>query len=200
MQLPVHDLLEAAHDEWLAARAALNSRRMEILDETRCRLEAGQDPDRDVLPKLFGDLSAEGIVDAANSFIVGPRNAMILGFVDGFPAAMIRRHLQLEFGEGICGTVARDERPIHLTDIQNSADPFADTLRASGIAAFACEPLLVGDRLLGTLGFATRRRRRFDCEDVHLFRSIAGHVALSRERLARAFEDRHEASAGSRAA
>jgi GAF domain-containing protein len=48
--------------------------------------------------------------------------------------------------------------------------------------AYPCEPLLVGDRLLGTLSFASRSRRSFDAEDVLFFRAIAKQVAIARDR------------------
>lgn len=195
-QLAVHELLEAAHGEWLACKAALRGRRTEILDKTRRRLEAGEDPDRDVLPGLFRDLLEEGIVDASLAFVVTrPGEAMMLGFVDGVPADVIRRYLQLDFGEGICGIVAKTRRMLHVTDIQCSREPMADLLRSCGVSAYVCEPLLADERILGTLSFATRARRRFDPEDLHLFRSVAGHVASARDRLARAFELRRSMSA-----
>ena len=61
----------------------------------------------------------------------------------------------------------------------------ADLVRSAGINAYACEPLMVGDRLLGTLSFASRQRRRFDPDDLSFFRAIAKHVALARDRAQR---------------
>ncbi len=62
---------------------------------------------------------------------------------------------------------------MHATDIQKTFDPLADLVRSAGINAYACEPLLVGDRLLGTLSFASRARRSFDPDDLSFFRTIA---------------------------
>ena len=62
----------------------------------------------------------------------------------------------------------------------------ADLVRAAGINAYACEPLIVGDRLLGTLSFASRSRRQFDLDDLSFFRAIAKHVAPARDRARRA--------------
>ena len=61
-------------------------------------------------------------------------------------------------------------------------DFIADLVRSAGINAYACEPLMVGDRLLGTISFASRERKRFEIEDLLFFRSIAKHVALARDR------------------
>ena len=82
---------------------------------------------------------------------------------------------------------------MHVTDIQRSLDPLADLVRSAGINAYACGLLIVGDKLLGTLSFASRSRRSFDSDDIPFFRAIAKQVAIARNRLqARAFRC-HEA-------
>lgn len=190
-QLPIHELHEAAHAEWLATKAALRFRRAEILDQTRNRLESGGDPDRDVLPWLYRELSSERIVDASIAFIVTHfEETMMLGFIQGFPADVIQRCLKLDFGQAICGTVARNRRGMHVTDIQRTFDPIADLVRSAGISAYASEPLLVGSRLFGTLSFATRSRQRFDVEDLEFFRAIAHCVAQAHARRECAFVQR----------
>jgi GAF domain-containing protein len=161
----------------------LGRRRIEILAETAARLLAGEDPDRDVMPALFRALAAEHIVDATLGFIVTDIDeSMKLGFMEGFEPEMIQRCLTLDFGQAICGTVAATGRAMHVTDIQRNLDPLADLVRSAGINAYACEPLIVGDQLLGTLSFASRSRRSFDVDDLLFFRAIAKHVAVARDR------------------
>jgi len=165
------------------AKNYLRQRRKQILARTAERLLAGEDPDRVVMPALFRELAAERIVDATLGFIVTDLGeAMNLGFMEGFDRAMIQRCLTLDFGQAICGTVAATRQPMHITDIQRTLDPLADLVRSAGIDAYACEPLIVGDRLLGTLSFASRSRRSFDAEDLLFFRNVAKHVAIARDR------------------
>ena len=166
-----------------ATNALLRTRRAQILAETATRLLKGDDPDTEVMPILYQALSAERIVDASLGFIVTDMGTpMTLGFIRGFPEAVVERCLTLDFGQAICGTVAATRRAMHVGNIQNTLDPIADLVRSAGINAYACEPLIVGDRLLGTLSFASRERRWFDPEDVLFFKSIAKHVALARDR------------------
>jgi GAF domain-containing protein len=161
----------------------LTRRRQQILAEFSARLLAGEDPDEVVLPALYEALAAERIVDASLGFIVTDlEQGMKLGFIKGFPKKIIQRCLTLDFGQAVCGTVAMTRQPMHVTDIQRTLDPLADLVRSAGITAYACEPLIVGDRLLGTLSFASRTRRRFDSEDILFFRSIARKVAIARDR------------------
>jgi putative methionine-R-sulfoxide reductase with GAF domain len=164
----------------------LQQRRGELLADLAARLLAGQDIDREVMPALFRGLAEERIVDATLGYIVTDMEAgMKLGFMEGFDPAMIQRCLTLDFGQAVCGTVAVTRRAMHVTDIQKTLDPMADLVRSAGINAYACEPLIVGDRLLGTLSFASRARRSFDPEDLSFFRAIAKQVALARDRARR---------------
>lgn len=164
-------------------RERLRERRSEILEDTAARLAAGEDPDKVVMPALFKALAAERIVDATLGYIVTDmEEGMKLGFMEGFDRAMVQRCLTLDFGQAVCGTVAVTRRPMHVTNIQKSLDPLADLVRSVGVTAYACEPLVVGDRLLGTLSFASKTRRSFDAEDLLFFRAIARHVADARDR------------------
>lgn len=166
-----------------ASKARLRRRRGEILAEAAKRLLAGQDPDRDVMPPLFRALAAERIVDATLGYVAGDLEAgMKLGFMEGFDRGMVEPCLTLDFGQAVCGTVAVTRRAMHVTDIQKKLDPMADLVRSAGINAYACEPLVVGGRLLGTLSFASRSRCSFDPEDLLFFRSVAKHVAVARDR------------------
>lgn len=167
----------------LPAKSYLRQRRDQILAKTAARLLKGEDPDKVVMPALFRELAAERIIDATLGFIATDMDeAMRLGFMEGFDREMIQRCLTLDFGQAICGTVAATRQAMHVTDIQRSLDPLADLVRSAGINAYACEPLIVGDRLLGTLSFASRSRRSFDADDLLFFRAIARQVANARDR------------------
>lgn len=168
-------------------REGLRGRRRELLAETAARLLLGQDPDTEVMPALYRAMAEERIVDATLGFIVTDfGETMKLGFMQGFDEDMIQRCLTLDFGQAICGTVAATGQAMHVTDIQHTLDPIADLVRRAGINAYACEPLIVGNRLLGTLSFASRSRRCFDSEDLLFFRAIAKHVAMARDRARKA--------------
>ena len=168
-------------------QARLQQRRSELLSDLASRLLSGQDIDREVMPALYRAMAEERIVDATLGYIVTElEEGMKLGFMEGFDRAMIKRCLTLDFGQAICGTVASSRQAMHVADIQNTLDPIADLVRSAGINAYACEPLMVGGRLLGTLSFASRERRRFEPEDLEFFRSVAKHVAIARDRSRRA--------------
>lgn len=190
-----YELRAAAQAERLAVKESLRTRRAQILQSTAASLLAGEDPDLVVMPALFQALLEERMIDATLGFVViDLARPMRLGFMEGFDEEMVRRCLTLDFGQAICGTVAKTQKAMHVTDIQRSLDPLADLVRAEGIDAYACEPLMVGRRLLGTLSFATRSRRSFDSEDLLFFRAVAAHVAKARDRKARMDSPNVEAS------
>jgi len=165
------------------AKTYLRERRKAIIADMAARLLAGQDLDDEVLPFLFRALAAERIVDASIGFVVTDNeDGMKLGFAKGFPDAVVKRCIRLDFGQAVCGTVAKTRQAMHVTDIQRSFDPLADLVRSAGITAYACEPLIAGGRLLGTLSFASRSRRRFDAPDLQFFRTVAKQVAIARDR------------------
>jgi GAF domain-containing protein len=170
-------------------KGTLRRRRSQILADTAASLLAGADPDTMVMPALFRSLAAERIIDGTLGFIVTDADEpMRLGFMEGFDEAMIERCLRLDFGQAVCGTVAATRRPMHVTDIQRSLNPLADLVRSAGVNAYACEPLIVGDRLFGTLSFASRSRRSFDADDLLFFRAVAKLVGAARARRARRVE------------
>ena len=180
-------------DDPKSPTSMLSRRRREILAETAEALLAGADPDRDVMPRLFESVAAEKMVDGTLGYIVTEmEEGMKLGFMEGFDRAMIQRCLTLDFGQAVCGTVAVTRTPMHVTDIQGSLDPMTDLVRGAGISAYACEPLLAGDRLLGTLSFASRSRRAFGVEDLLFFRAVAKLLAAARGRDLRAREEQCE--------
>ena len=174
---------EEATARAVEAKTVVKSRREEILRDTAEQLLRGEDLDRTVLPMLYRTLAADRMIDASLGFIVTEGSqTMTLGFIKGFPEHVVQKCLTLDFGQAVCGTVAATGRAMHVTNIQQSLDPLADLVRSAGMTAYACQPLMVGDRMLGTLSFASRTRRSFDPDDLAFFRALAKHVALARDR------------------
>ncbi len=167
------------------AEEALRQRneRQELLSEALAHLLAtrslGEVVD-ELLPKVARHLGA----DAFFNFMVNPTgDALALQACSGIPEEDVRAIQRLEFGQAICGTVAQIRKPIYAEDIQHSGYEKAALVRGYGIQAYACNPLMIGERLLGTLSFATRARPRFEPDELEFMRSICGHVALAIDRI-----------------
>ncbi|MBZ5582590.1 MAG: GAF domain-containing protein [Acidobacteriia bacterium] len=109
-------------------------------------------------------------------------DALYLASCAGIPDEEARAISRLEFGQAVCGTVAMLRRPLVATSIQSSDDPKVQLVRGYGIRAYACNPLMAGNRLMGTLSFATRSRDRFAEDELEFFRTLAHYVAATEER------------------
>lgn len=89
----------------------------------------------------------------------------------------------LDYGVAICGCVARDGRRIILENIPENGDPGADLVRSLGIKAYACQPLCLGEKIVGTLSFGTRSREGFTVDELELMKTVADQVSIAKQRM-----------------
>ncbi|MDD5640887.1 MAG: PAS domain S-box protein [Syntrophales bacterium] len=88
----------------------------------------------------------------------------------------------IDSGAGLCGCSARDGCRIVAENIQESSDPRTGVVKSYGLQAYACHPLKVQDRVLGTLGFGSRKRSRFAPEELELMSAVADLVSIAMDR------------------
>jgi PAS domain S-box-containing protein len=88
----------------------------------------------------------------------------------------------LDYGVAVCGCAARDACRIVAEHIPETPDPRTDLVKSFGVLAYACHPLVVEGRVLGTLSFGTRTRNRFSDDDLSLMKAVADQVAIAMER------------------
>lgn len=157
--------------------------RLELLARAARHLLTSDDP-RNMVRGLYEIVAEHLRADGYFNFLVNQAgDALQLESCTGIPdevAATIRR---LDFGQAVCGTVAMLRKPIMATEIQSSDDPKVQLVRGYGIRAYACNPLFAGERLIGTLSFASRRRDRFDADELEFMRTISHYVELAMERV-----------------
>jgi signal transduction histidine kinase/CheY-like chemotaxis protein len=79
--------------------------------------------------------------------------------------------------------VALERRPIETGDVQLSRLPRDAKVKSLGIEAYVCYPLLSDGRLIGTLAFGSRSRRRFAPDDLAFLRTVSRYVTVATERL-----------------
>jgi PAS domain S-box-containing protein len=88
----------------------------------------------------------------------------------------------LEIGQAICGTVAQQKCQIIQPNLQQSIDPKTELVRALGLTAYSCQPLLSQGKLFGTLGFGSFTRTEFTPVETTLFQAICDRIAIALER------------------
>jgi hypothetical protein len=76
-----------------------------------------------------------------------------------------------------------NRKPVVAIDIQQTEDEKWQVAKAFGVRCLASNPLLAGDRLLGTLSFASRTRDDFDADELEFLETISRYVTATYERL-----------------
>jgi PAS domain S-box-containing protein len=159
------------------------SERLRLLWEAAAVLLTADDPDA-MLRTVHRKIGPHLGVDAYVNYMVDEGGAALrLSSSDGVSLESAGPFARLNFGQGISGTVALHRRPFTATRIQQSNDPNTQALKALGVRACVCSPLLAGDRLLGTLSFASRTKDHFDDEEVAFIETICHYVTVASERL-----------------
>ncbi len=157
--------------------------RQRLLWEAAAVLMTTADADA-MLRTLFAKIGPDLGLDAYFNFMVNDTgDALRLVSCMGIPEQTARSIERLEFGQAVCGAVAQSRQPIVATHIQQSDDPRVQLVKSFGIRVYACNPLLAGDRLLGSLSFASRSRDQLDADEVEFLQTICRYVAVAYERL-----------------
>lgn len=84
-----------------------------------------------------------------------------------------------------CGWCARHGRPLVIPGIGASADPHAPFLRKLGLRCYAAFPLLIGERLLGTLSFGSYARDAMAEDELSFLRTLSQYIAVTIDRAQR---------------
>jgi PAS domain S-box-containing protein len=157
--------------------------RQMLLWEAASALLLADDPDT-MLKGLFTKLAPHLGLDAYFNFMLNEAgDALELYSCVGIPEGVARDISRLEFGQAICGSVAQSRRPICATAVQQSDDPRVQLVKSFGIRCYACNPLMAGPRLLGTLSFASRSRDRFEDDELDFLRTVSHYTTVAYERL-----------------
>jgi PAS domain S-box-containing protein len=156
--------------------------RTDLLADTASRLLKTDSP-QNIVNELCDQVMAFLDCQAFFNFLVDEQaDKLHLNACSGVPPEDARKVEWLDYGTAVCGCAARDGCRIVAEDIPNTPDPRTELVKSFGILAYACHPLMVQDRLLGTLSFGTRTRTRFTEEDLSLMKAVADQVAIAMER------------------
>jgi PAS domain S-box-containing protein len=193
----IQSLIGVIEDIDARKRAELELRthtaRQQLLSKTMDQLLRVDDP-RDVMEDIFESLRKSVGLDTFLDYDVMPDNSGIrMATWAGIPDPALEPLMFLQFGQALCGTSAVSRQPVIVDHLQSSSDPKASRMQAVGSTAYACFPLIVGDRLLGTLAFASNTRDSFEPDDLELLEAVSNYVAMAKERRRLLHETRQRA-------
>ncbi len=167
--------------------------RLKLLAKTAELLLTADDPSgmmNDVFAAVQQHLNLDGYVNYRTD---ENGSALVLEAFAGIPLEVLQLSKRLEFGESLSGIVAQTRATMITEELQESDDPSAALAKQAGFLAYACHPLIVGDRILGTLAFASKHRQRFEAEEIEFMRTVSQYVAMAKERLRLLAETRQTA-------
>jgi signal transduction histidine kinase/ActR/RegA family two-component response regulator len=163
-------------------RLRQNNERLRLLSEAAAVLLLADDPNA-MLPALFDKIGPHLALDVYFHFLVDERGeALRLASCTGIPEDTAQSCARLEFGQAICGVSALTRQPVVASHMQQSDDANAQLVKSFGVRTYVCNPLLAGDKLLGTLSFGSRSRDQFDPGELEFLQTIAHYVAFAYER------------------
>lgn len=164
------------------SRAGSTLQRFEMLSDFAGRLLAGDDAYHVALPALYDQLSSDSAFDICLIFSLDEACGHLkMVSHHGFDPRCYPGLMQLDLGDGISGQVAATRQPAHITNIKQRNCEREARLRSAALRAFACEPLIVADKLIGTIGFGSRQYDAFCDEDLKFIRAVARQMSLAHQ-------------------
>jgi hypothetical protein len=157
-------------------------RRTELLAETAARLLSSDEPQQIVEELCARVLEFLDCQVFFNFLADDKQHRLHLNACAGIPKSEAAKIEWLDYGVAVSGCAARDVTRIVAGNIQESSDPQTAPLKSFGVQAYACHPLIVADRLLGTLSFGARNRKDFTDEELSFMKAVSDLVATAIER------------------
>ncbi|MDZ8136847.1 MAG: response regulator [Nostoc sp. DedQUE04] len=158
--------------------------RLQLLYEITSNLLAVEQP-MTLMHNLFSKLSPPLGLDYYYSYIVESKDnrpRLHLQNYEGISQEIAETIEWLEFGEDLCGWVAQERQQLVLDRAQIATHPHAQTHRDLGATAYVGQPLIVQERLLGTICFASCTRTRFTSEEIDLLQLMSEQIAIALDR------------------
>jgi PAS domain S-box-containing protein len=162
--------------------------RLRLLSSISGRLLATKHP-QGIINELCRDVMAHLDCQAFFNFMVDEAAGRLrLNSCAGIPDEEAGKLEWLDYGVAVCGCVAQAGERIVAGDIFNVPDPRTELVKSYGIQAYACHPIKVEGKVIGTLSFGTKTRAYFSSDDLKLMKSVTDQVATAMERM-RLIED-----------
>jgi len=166
------------------AAEALNrqNQRLQILQQAAADLLSGREPEA-ILTGLHEHIARNFGADVFTLYVAGSNGEGLGLRACGGVSQQIEQRLRgLRFGRALCVRKKEALEPIAATQLQTVEVPGRRFVRKLGFHSYLYYPLIVGERLLGTLAFASREREVFDPADQEFFQSIPRMLAEALER------------------
>jgi PAS domain S-box-containing protein len=173
-------------------RARRQNERLALLAQVSERLLTAHDP-AVMIREVFETVRQHLALDTYFNYRVDSSgSALVLesrgdADYDALPASQ-----SLDIGKSLHEVPAHLRQEVIRKALKKVDDQQAKSARARGFSAYAGHPLLLAERLIGTLCFASKRRDDFDTDEIDFMRTICHYVAMAQERLRLLAESRQQ--------
>lgn len=156
--------------------------RLEFLLDTARHLLASRNP-QVFIHEVYDRLSQELGLEVRLHFLTSEDGSVLrLGSHAGVGPEVAAQISSLSVEEGVSAWVGRRRERLVVEEVQRSSDSRAELIRALGVAAYVCYPLVSDGRLLGTISFGTRNRERFRPAGLALMQAASDLIAVALDR------------------
>jgi PAS domain S-box-containing protein len=172
-------------EQHLAEQAILwRKQREEILANAGTRLLSSENP-QEIINDLCRDMMEFLECDVFFNYLVDhDQGRLHLNASAGIPKETAREIQWLDYdSSAVCVCAAQDACRIVAENIATTPDPRTELVRSFGIQAYACHPIQVGDRVMGTISFGARSRTRFTDEELAVMKSMTDLISAALHRM-----------------
>jgi PAS domain S-box-containing protein len=139
-----------------------------------------------VAAELFPRIAAPLKLEVYFNYLLVPETGeMRLHAAGGVTPEAKKAMTILRVGESMCGHVALGRKPVRLSRLQENTAPETEAMRRLGLRVYAGFPLVIGDRLLGTLAFGSYERDTIGTDEFEFLATIAQYLAIAIDRALR---------------
>jgi PAS domain S-box-containing protein len=136
--------------------------------------------------ELFPNIAAPLKLEVYFHYLLAPGGTELHLHSAGGITPDLRKSMSiLKVGESACGRAAETRRPVIVSRVQESEAPHAQLIRRIGLRAHASFPLLIGDRLLGTVSFGSYQRDVIATDEVEFLVTVSQYLAIALDRALR---------------
>lgn len=163
----------------LATRPTLDDRYLSVLSEITTLLLRDASPD-EVCEAIFAKLRPVLQIDAYFHFRVTPDGTRLkIASCRGCPPDRLPEIEFLEFGQAVCGTVAATRESMYVPHVIECKNELTQFIQSLGINCYACQPLIMNGRLLGTFSFGARSRAEYREQELQFIGLVCDQVAIA---------------------
>lgn len=158
-----------------------HSERLRLLWETAAVLMTAEEPEA-LIRSLFVRIAPHLGLDVLLSHILNESSRQLELFSSAGVSAEVAGELsRLGLDSPYLGGAPTTHEP-YGTTLERSGEA-RDLLERLGVRAYACFPLLAGERVLGTLVFASKRQASFEVDEIEFMRTVTRYLTVAFERL-----------------